>query len=60
MLLIDPDHEEKVYPPLGLAVRLGVLPLFCQQPAEQSGETVPEEGGFTEVVSRYWVVKLAV
>jgi hypothetical protein len=57
VLLTDPVHEEKAKPPPGLAVRLGAAPLFCQHPAVQSGETVPEEGGLTEVVSRYWVVK---
>ena len=56
-VLIDPVHEEKANPLPGLAVRLGVSPLFGQHPAEQSGETVPAPAGLIEVLSQYWVVK---
>jgi hypothetical protein len=49
------------YPLLGIAVTVTVVPLLYQ-PLALAGDTVivPDPGGFTDVVSRYCVVKAAV
>jgi len=52
VLLIAPLQELKVYPTFATAVKLWDAPLLSQQPAEQSGVTLPP-AGFTDVVNWY-------
>ena len=53
-----PDHPLNVYPEFAVAWTDTLSPLLYQFMPE--GFTVPPSAGAAEVVSAYWVVKLAV